>query len=522
MRTKKQIVNEYRTFLESKNKDMSIFSDEEIFTMLIESLYHTEEVNGKKVSSKLAWFNFTNFVIGEYVGTSERIFNSFVMELFECVEHHNLTAIMASRGLGKSTILFVLYPIFKMFLYEGTDVLLCANIPRTAVRNFRKFKRFIENNEVLKAKLDKDKDFTKKWGEGEAEYNGGFVETISVGSSSRGAHVPLIILDDALRDDNKVSPRLVREFVLGQLYPAVAGTNGRLVVSGTPIDEKDILHEIMNEKEDFQGKLIDDGRVSAKGFYCKVFPAIKNYSTKEVMLPERYNFEKLMMIRKTVGEIRFAREYLCQCLTDETSIFNESLIRKCIDNRLSWLTRGEAGKTYVVGVDLASSASKRADFTSFVVLEYDPENKTKIVREVINAKMTAEEQVNELISLVSKFNNAFVYIEKNNMGEFLRQKLIEENVNVEGFTTNRATKQNFISFLRTELANKRIFFPPLEEQYEIVKTQLLSFGYKERRGVAVMEALSGHDDIVSALLAANMATQFFERDESSVVLIGHN
>lgn len=908
MRTKKQIVKDYRDFLESKGTNTKVFSDEEIFSTLIEVLYDTEMVDGNLVSSRKAWFHFVNFIIRYYVGTEDLLWNSFVKELFEAIEHHSLTAIMASRGFGKSSILFIFYPIFKMFLYEGTDVLLCANIPRTANRNFRKFKRFIEGNEILKSKIDKEKNYYSKWGEGNAEYNGGLIETISVGSSGRGAHVPIIILDDPLRDDNKVSPNQIREFVLGQLYPAVAGTNGRLVVSGTPISEQDILHEIMNEKDDYQGKLITDGRLSAKGFYSKVFPAVKDYVTKEVGLPERYTWDKLMMIRKTVGEIRFAREYLClkgdtkiktrggfkniefikkgdevvshvgklrkvtktlkreiseqvvniqtfgnyrelvltkehpvlvnrddefgwveadkinntdylvdvdylkekipgnidlkqfidddydcvnfndkdyiqpkpsgnvsqfnkkhssainryvefneelcelfgwwiaegsigakqkaltfslsvketnhisrimyllkkifgrnavkytsrsvinikfhhkcvtklfvyycgklshekkfneiffgvpfgmrkaliksyvngdghinrekkivrfttvspwlaydfrrlftslgipstitkykpknktviegrtvyqkpfhavtltgssyvkfmnvifeeavsksfptyiksygdlclykvksksyqdysgfvynisvdtdesyvtelgithncRCLTDETSIFPESLLRKCIDNRLNWMTHGEKNKVYVIGVDLAASASKRADFTSFVVIEYDPDTKVKIVREVINAKFTAEEQEKELINLASKFNNAFVYIEKNNMGEFMRQKLIEENVNVEGFTTNRTSKQSFIRFLRTEFANKRIFFPTLEEQYEVVKTQLLSFGYKERRGIAIMEALSGHDDIVDALAAANMATQLFERQDSYAMLI---
>jgi len=51
----------------------------------------------------------------------------------------------------------------------------------------------------------------------------------------------------------------------------------------------------------------------------------------------------------------------------------------------------------------------------------------------------------------------------------------------------------------------------------VVKEQLMSFGYKERRGVQVMEALTGHDDIVDALAAANMATQSLQSDDTQFI-----
>ena len=105
------------------------------------------------------------------------------------------------------------------------------------------------------------------------------------------------------------------------------------------------------------------------------------------------------------------------------------------------------------------------------------------------------------------------------MGEFLRQRLVNRNINIEGFTTSGPSKQNFIRFLRTEIVNKKLLFPPMEGPYEVVKTQLLSFGYKEVRGKKVMEALSGHDDIVDALAAANIATQEFNRDFSTAILL---
>jgi len=106
------------------------------------------------------------------------------------------------------------------------------------------------------------------------------------------------------------------------------------------------------------------------------------------------------------------------------------------------------------------------------------------------------------------------------MGEFLRQRLVDRNVNVEGFTTNVTSKQDFINYLRIELINKKILFPPLEGPYEDLKNQLLSFGYKESRGRQVMEALTGHDDLIIALAAANKATQQNASVESGAICVG--
>lgn len=521
MRTKSQILASYREWLENKGRKHDLLTDDELFEILIEHLYQTtEKENGQVISSAESWEVFIKVVIKYYVGTKDELWNGFVELLYKSIEDNQLSAIIAPRGMGKSTILFILYPIFKTFLFEGTDVLLVSNIPAICKRNLRKFKRFIDDNELLSAKKGKSSvSKFQKWGEKDIEFNKGLIETISMGSTPRGAHVPLIILDDALRDDNKYSESYVRDFVLGQLYPATAGVNGRMVVSGTPVKETDILHEIMNEKADLQGKLITDGRISKLGFCSYRFQAITDYENKKVLLPERYSWNKLMTIKSTIGDLRFSREYQGQVRPDNASIFPEGLVRRCIDNKLEWLQYGQKGKQYVIGVDLASSASKRADFTSAVVIEYDPDKKIKLIREVINEKLTAEDQEERIVDLARKFNNALVYIEKNNMGEFLRQKLQNRNVDVEGFTTNRSSKQNFVRYLRSEMMNKRIFFPILEEQYEIVKEQLMSFGYKERRGVQVMEALSGHDDIVDALLAANMATQLNEIDESTAIFI---
>jgi len=511
MRTKSDIAKTYRAHLIEQGKPKEVvdeFTEDELIAIVVEKCYSTEEIEGKKVSSVDAWYHFCHFIIHEDSITGQKVWNKFVREVFEICEGNTQTCFTASRGLGKSYITFVLYPLFKTFLFSHTDVLIVTNIPKMARRNLRVLKRTVDENELLLEKKDVSNLRDLKWGDKEVVYNEGFIETLSIGTTPRSAHVPLVILDDPLRDDNKYSDEHIFDFVRAQLLPCIKRLHGRLIVNGTVQSSTDIFHRLMNTDADGNGKLIRDGGISALGFYSKAFPAITNFETKEVYMPEVYTWDELMEIKTIQGDILFTREYLVQVVSDDFAIFPEGMVRKCTRPAEYQLESvGRPGATYVIGVDLASSASRTADYSAFCVLEYNTDKGTKILRALVNERMTAEEQEKTLMSLARKFNNAFVYVEKNNIGEYIRQKLENNNIFCEGFTTNKENKANAIKFLRSEMVNKRIFFPEWEEETEVLKKQLINFGYKTVRGVKTMAALTGHDDAVDALWIANLATQ---------------
>lgn len=887
---------------------MNSFSDDELVEIVVEKCYGTEEWQGKKICSADAWYHFCHFIIHEDTITAQKIWNKFVEEVFSMVEKNTQTCFMASRGLGKSFLMFVLYPLFKTFLFSNTDVVIVTNIPKMARRNLRVFKRIVDNNELLLEKKDMSNMRDLKWGDKEVVYNNGFIETLSIGTTPRSAHVPLVIVDDPLRDDNKYSNEHIFDFVRGQLLPCIKRLKGRMIVNGTPQDTADIFHRLMNAEADGDGAIIKNGGVSALGFYSKVFPAITDMETKQVYLEEVYSWQDLMNIKQIQGDILFTREYLClkgdtkikvprgfkqikelkegdmvlthngrykpiiatskrkdngqkiklsfankeqliitpehpilisrddeiifveasdvtfndyivqtDCLfetkvtfdlfnfkqshttihtfngkeylwnqsnnlgfilrkkpktaipryvrltselaellgwwtaegsigakgkqitfnlnyeekeeaqrirflikkifekesqererkergvrniivnnkiigdlflnlcghkapnkkvpeevmngeeeikksflkgyfagdgclkkysaefttvsnilatgtrrlleslgipatistytskenhyiegrrivntlptniiritgvglnkfseiiigrerdvkkrsvfksnhgrlclykvidketfidssdvynvevqddntyvtsagivhncrvmSDDFAIFPEGLVDKCTKAaEFEMESTGRPGATYVIGADLASSASKTADYSAFCVLEYDIDKGIKILRELINERLTAEEQEETLISLARKFNNAFVYVEKNNIGEYIRQKLESNNIFCEGFTTSKESKSNAIKFLRSEMANKRLFFPAWEGDTLVLKKQMINFGYKTVRGRKTMAALTGHDDAIDSLWIANLATQELDVMPSACIM----
>ena len=417
-----------------------------------------------------------------------------------------------------SYITFVLYPLFKTFLFKNTDVLIVTNIPKMARRNLRVLKRIVDENELLLEKKDMSNLRELKWGDKEVVYNEGMIETLSIGTTPRSAHVPIVILDDPLRDDNKYSDDYILNFVRAQLLPCVKRLQGRLIVNGTPMSTSDVFHRLMNTDVDGNGTIIRAGGISALGFYSKAFPAITDMSTKEVYMPEVYTWNDLMEIKAIQGDIVFTREYMVNVVSDDFAIFPEGMVKKCTKHEFELESVGRLNATYVIGVDLATSASKTADYSAFCVLEYDVDKGVKILRAMVNERMTAEEQEKTLISLARKFNNAFVYVEKNNIGEYIRQKLENNNIYCDGFSSTKESKSNAVKFLRSEMANRRIFFPEWDGESDILKKQLINYGYKVVRGKKVMCALTGHDDMVSALFIANLATQQMDVMPSEAVL----
>lgn len=483
-----------------------------LMSILLDKLYETEVINGQEISTTDAFYHFCEYVIKYDPITKKRVWNDFVKQQFEIIERNQLSCYMAPRGHGKSYITFILYPIFKSFLVEYFDAVLCSNTPKMTRNNFRKFMRIIDGNELLLEKKGKELGRDLTWNESEIEYNNGFIYTISLGTTPRSAHVCYVAVDDPLRDDNKYTESYIVDYVLGQLKPIILRRKGRMVISGTPQTHTDLFHTLMSNPG---GKLITQGERSVKGFFSKRFKAIINNELKAVLVPEIFGYDQLMEEKSTLGDTIFNREYMCECITDETSMFPYSLIKSCVDINLKMMSNALSGKQYCIAVDVATSGEASSDYSAFVVLEvnhmYSSESK-KILRHIVWTKgMKVSEQINTIEDLAKTFNNAYVLVEKNNVGVALIQELRDRGVNVDEFITTRTSKEGMLRLLSYEMRKKRILFPAENYELKMLKHELENFGVRVKKGKEVLEAISGHDDLVIALGLAITASQQMNR-----------
>jgi len=497
----------------------------QVLEALFEQLYETEMYKGIRISTLNAFWHFCEFVLYEEPTKGLKIWNPFVKRLFKDIERHRYSCILASRGMGKSFFVYVLYPLFKSFLYRNTDFLLVSNVPRQYVRNMRELKRMIKSNELLLQKLETDKTWTKD----EVEYNGGLIQSQSVGSPPRGSHVQYIFVDDCLRDDNKISEEELNNFIKGQLLPCAQRWKSRMALTGTPMHITDIYHDLMNSKPELKGKFLEDGEISYCGFYSKSYPIITNYEKKEIFLPKLFSWKELITNKNSVKNIQgddiFSREYLLICTDKSTSLFSQELLSQAQDDSLEIVYKDDHNGNYITGVDVATSGAASADFSAFVTIELVETKKglKKYLKHIVHEKgmpitgdMTKEGeiidvgQVETIDDIYHRFNTGIVVVEKNNVGVAHIQELQKKNVNVKEFVTDRHKKENMLRYLISEMKQGNLILPKDTLEVKALKQELLNFGVKKTRsGKERMEALHGHDDLVMAFAIANYASQTY-------------
>ena len=527
LRTKSQIAKDFENYLVSEKaileEERGKYSEQQLLELLEEMLYETETIDGVACSTPKSWFLWINVVLKENPAKKQGIWNPFVQDAFLDIERHRYTCILASRGLGKSYFVYALYSLFKMFLFEYTNVLIASNIPKMCKRNLRESKRIVDSNELLLEKKGVYKKRELIWSQDQFEYNEGIIETVSVGSNVRSAHLNYVFIDDILRDDFKYSNEEVENFVFGQLFPTAQRFKARFVITGTPMHIRDLYHDVMNTHANYGGKRIGTGAFSHKGFWCREYRIISDWETKQIYLPAMWSWWELadeknpQAAMNIQGQTKFMREYMLVCTDESTSMFSEALLKLCQGDYkfLYSAEQTKPAKMYVMAVDVATAGEASADNSAFVILEIMPTEHgvRKIVRHVTAVRgMPVSEQIDNIQELSNRFNHCYTVVEKNNVGVALIQELQKRNVPVDEFVTTKASKENMLRYLVSEMKNGNLFF--CEESPEIrgLKREMLNFGVvKTHAGKERMEALAGHDDMVISLAIANYSASFMSQ-----------
>ena len=530
MRRIKDILKTYLEVLNDENKlgyseqKIKTLLDNEIETEVLKEqlekeLYSTEVYKGQMISSVRAFYLWCHVVHHKDLKTGDLIWNKFVKKQFIIVEQNKQVCYMAARGHGKSFFL-ALYVTFKMWLIDYFDIGYCANIPRQKRRFLKGVRSLIDKNAWLLLKKDTQGVARREvpWGADELEYNNGVLEGTTIGTTPRGGHYNLAIADDFLREDKKYPYERIIDYLQGALKQTILRKKGRYILVGTPFDPEDPFHTLMNSKLDKRnrplGKVVT-GKMSAAGYYSEVFPAILNHRTKEVLVPEIWNYEELMKEKNAIGEIRFNRELLCNCTSFKNSLIGSILFRRLCDEEYSILQKGENGKHYILVIDSATSDSPTADYCAMTLFEDDRINNKLILRHLVHKKgfpVTdpeggTDDQIHKVMEINSLFQPLRIIVERNNAGVALIQGLRAKGLEVEEHFTHQQSQnregknQDVISYIEDAVKPCNVVIPANPEcnitidVLEQVKSEHLNFGVKQGRNGEIYEALAGHDDI---------------------------
>lgn len=265
--------------------------------------------------------------------------------------------VLAPRGAGKSYFWAGVVPLCTAERFPGCETNIFSSAQDQARKRLRTIRKQVEENPRLKHLLP-GRTNSGMWGADAIQLaNGSIIMTAGFGTKTRGDHPKLTIVDDPLGDEAMTSES-VRNRATEFFFSAIANMpleGSKLWGCGTPMHFAD-LH----------------AQIEKTGVYqFHRYPALD--AAGRPAFPELFGAAFLEAKRKEIGEIRFAREFLCQPRSDASSLFPEHLFQDrggvlvqrydaCLGMAYErWRALGVVA--VFVGVDFGLDTSVGRDFT---------------------------------------------------------------------------------------------------------------------------------------------------------------
>jgi len=361
------------------------------------------------------------------------------------------SAYLCQRGSGKSYEFCYSFPLWRLYSYKRPHPLLkdtldnslrketciITNESRLANLHISKIVEEIKINDILaqkvnpngKANLQAEKITTE---------TGSVLHRRSYGSFIRGLHVGASCTDDFLDKSclySKDQRDKYQEVFEGEIK-SIVEQGGYNLVSGTPFHQQDLYAHLM--KDDM--------------FWVFTYPGI--LPNKELLAPDRFTFEYLMSLKKSLGTIVFSREILVSPISDASTLFPWEYLRKSligmenikyVDNIDSFPFKLER---VTIGCDFAISGVIGADYTVYTVWGRDKQKNIYLLHVWRKQGASHGEQINQIMSLDNRFKPNKIICEANGFQGILSEMAKQRGLrNIEEFTTTSRIKKDLYSGL---------------------------------------------------------------------------
>lgn len=450
----------------------------------MEKLIEDEPLNVQ--FGRASFEGFCSMVLKTKLGTMHKEW----LDLIENSGKH--VCVVAPRGHFKTSTLSIAYPLWIMFRENTskTILILSASLEQST-EIMQHIKGHIEKNEVLRNVLYPENTYQTKWSETQIRTkNNHRVLCLPFGDSARGKHADLLVCDDILRTEVGTDIESAKRTFYGVVYPTIQSRRGKCVVVGTPASYTDLLYDLSTKST----------------FIYRKYPAVKvasDGSWIEPIFPEHFDLVQLQAIKETMPSHLWSREYMCEPISDDTSLFPPYIIEPCVaqyEQVKSFYDTHEGSQRFI-GCDIAVSDSPRADWSVFSVLEKLPDQPI-LLRDIVRKHLSTDNNVAEIERLASFYSASKVYVEENGVGWGVAEKCSKSPTmgkTATPFDTRHKVKERLVSRLEVMLRNKQIALP----RNELLISELSQFGIKQGRdGRETFETLGTHDDMVISLCIA--------------------
>lgn len=219
--------------------------------------------------------------------------------------------------------------------------------------------------------------------------------------------------------------------------------------------------------------------------------------------------QEIEEIKNSISDTAFRQEFLCEFLDDGQTFFTG--FAECFD-----IQSFSSGKTWM-GIDLAGDGQ---DATIVTLIN----EKNEVQQHKISG--TLDSKYKQIADLINKTSPTAVYAENNGLGAPMIneiRKLVRNRGAILEWTTTNSTKEEIVSALAVEIANKSIHFQ--KDDKELFKElQNFAVTISKSRKLTFMGKHGVHDDRVMSLAIALRCKQdmkAFRSNNNGFVMSSH-
>lgn len=405
--------------------------------------------------------------------------------------------ILAPRDHGKTFFFDFAVPIWKALTQPNGSGFIFSATQDQASRILGDIRHELETNPRLQWLVPARKD---QWSSTRLRLaNGHQIYARGFGTRVRGAHPNWIVVDDGLNDETAYS-EVVRRKQVEYFFTAITNMivpGGQIIVIGTPYHQLDLYGELKKNPE----------------YHFQKYQALTG-PDKEPLWPERYSRERLLRRREEIGVVRFTREFQCEPIADDMSLFP------------GWLFQGEPteqplvslgapkefwdrlGVTPFMGVDFAMSTTVAADYTVVWLMGLDRAGNRWLMDIERTKGMGFQQQLSLITTMARKYDPALCFLESNQMQRIFGDELIRTtDLPVKQFVTGvqKNSLDKGVPSLRVLLENGK-FRIPRGDARSVALTdewigEMRSFTWADGK----LQSVGGHDDMVMACWICDQA-----------------
>lgn len=388
-------------------------------------------------------------------------------EWADILEDNNRILYQAPRGHGKSVFFSLAYPLWRV-IRGKTEVLLVSYSEDQVRRLIREIRICVETNPFL---MPLRPSTAEIWGTDQLSFsNGSFISGLGFGTSSRGRHPDVIVVDDPLKDLGGMTDEDQERAYFG-VITGMAMEKTKLMTVGTPVNFGDLLEKLEKNEAYAQWKK----------------PAVDKHGN--ALFPELKSKEFLEKTKKEMGSINFAREYMLQRIDPATQPFKR---------QYEMLYTELPGRfTQKVTICDPAYSENQGDYSAIVTVGFTGGNHAYVLEAKAIRREDPGAVVNELVRTIRAHEPQVVGIEKRK-GDAIQYTFQEwrtrlnlwdfKYVELQTHGISKDKRINAVGGLVSRWEGRNIH---IHAQMQLLRAQLYAYRFDDKS--------SEHDDLVDAL-----------------------